>query len=399
MKKLLKIIIIVILLIIIYNLIFNVIIDRHDSDYKIKVSKNTYSIVENYDKNNYLFTIKDNKKKSFVYSYTKDLNNKKKIIDDIVVYKNKDLYCIGPVIDNKIDGIVCRLNNKLISYDYLVQKKDDRLNNLYTKIKKSKYDYNEKLFGNNLKSKEKYNTTIYSDIDENIYVTLWNYSRLFVINNSNINKKELLKKDAYENNASILVDKYYITTNTDKSYYNEYYLINTLNLKTKKIEINDEISRKSIFNGVYKNELYITDPENEKQYIINPKKKSIKETTPKYYDGKQLIDVDVDNASKKFKYINITSKLKKKYNDSLTFSNGCYYYIDDSNVYQVINNKKVLLFNLDKFREMKVVNGNLFGISNDTLYLYNKSGLKKVLSNRELIYNSSNIYDVYIKEN
>ena len=237
MKKLLKIIIIVILLIIIYNLIFNVIIDRHDSDYKIKVSKNTYSIVENYDKNNYLFTIKDNKKKSFVYSYTKDLNNKKKIIDDIVVYKNKDLYCIGPVIDNKIDGIVCRLNNKLISYDYLVQKKDYRLNNLYTKIKKSKYDYNEKLFGNNLKSKEKYNTTIYSDIDENIYVTLWNYSRLFVINNSNINKKELLKKDAYENNASILVDKYYITTNTDKSYYNEYYLINTLNLKTKKIEI------------------------------------------------------------------------------------------------------------------------------------------------------------------
>ena len=62
MKKLLKIIIIVILLIIIYNLIFNVIIDRHDSDYKIKVSKNTYSIVENYDKNNYLFTIKDNKR-------------------------------------------------------------------------------------------------------------------------------------------------------------------------------------------------------------------------------------------------------------------------------------------------------------------------------------------------
>ena len=82
-----------------------------------------------------------------------------------------------------------------------------------------------------------------------------------------------------------------------------------------------------------------------------------------------------------------------------TFSNGCYYYVDDSNVYQVINNKKVLLFNLDKFREMKVVNGNLFGISNDTLYLYNKNGLKKVLSNRELIYNSSNIYDVYIKEN
>ena len=48
---------------------------------------------------------------------------------------------------------------------------------------------------------------------------------------------------------------------------------------------------------------------------------------------------------------------------------------------------------------MKVVGNTVFGINNDTLYMYsNKDGLKKILSNRELIYNFKNIYDIiYVK--
>ena len=50
----------------------------------------------------------------------------------------------------------------------------------------------------------------------------------------------------------------------------------------------------------------------------------------------------------------------------------------------------------DDFKELKVLNNNVYGVSNDTVYIYNnKIGLKKAIVNRELIYNYKNIYDVY----
>ena len=58
--------------------------------------------------------------------------------------------------------------------------------------------------------------------------------------------------------------------------------------------------------------------------------------------------------------------------------------------------QKVKLFQLDDFKELKVLNNNVYGVSNDTVYIYNnKIGLKKAIVNRELIYNYKNIYDVY----
>ena len=71
----------------------------------------------------------------------------------------------------------------------------------------------------------------------------------------------------------------------------------------------------------------------------------------------------------------------------------------DGSVYQIISDyydQKVKLFQLDDFKELKVLNNNVYGVSKDTVYIYNnKIGLKKAVVNRELIYNYKNIYDVY----
>ena len=71
----------------------------------------------------------------------------------------------------------------------------------------------------------------------------------------------------------------------------------------------------------------------------------------------------------------------------------------DGSVYQIVSDyydQKVKLFQLDDFKELKVLNNNIYGVSNDTVYIYNnKIGLKKAIVNRELIYNYKNIYDVY----
>ena len=58
----------------------------------------------------------------------------------------------------------------------------------------------------------------------------------------------------------------------------------------------------------------------------------------------------------------------------------------------------VIRFKFDDFKEMKVVNNNVFGIVGDTVYMYNNNiGLRKVAQNRELVYNYQNIYDIYYK--
>ena len=71
----------------------------------------------------------------------------------------------------------------------------------------------------------------------------------------------------------------------------------------------------------------------------------------------------------------------------------------DGSVYLIVGDYidyKVLLFKFSDFKELKLVNNNVYGISKDTIYMYNTSvGLRKVASYRELNYNHKNMYDVY----
>ena len=126
----------------------------------------------------------------------------------------------------------------------------------------------------------------------------------------------------------------------------------------------------------------------------------------KYFDGESLKEVDISelvNEKKYFIYEKIDEKISSKYSGlNLIYSHDSYYYKDsNNNVYQVLKDfpdYKILLFKFDDFKEMKVVNNNVFGIVGDTVYMYNNNiGLRKVAQNRELVYNYQNIYDIYYK--
>ena len=85
----------------------------------------------------------------------------------------------------------------------------------------------------------------------------------------------------------------------------------------------------------------------------------------------------------------------------MLYTENNYYYQNNGSVYKIVGDNyeyKVLLFKFDDLKELKVLNGNLYFISYDTVYMYNdKIGLKKVIEDRELIYNYKNIFDVYEK--
>lgn len=409
MKKMFNIVIILGVLALLYQFFIMLFVNKRNSNYSVLTDDDSYLIKEDYkrekDINMYTFLITDKEKNNFVYSYQGDLNKQSKVIKDVINYKKDNLNCIAPVFkNNKIENIVCKYNGELVSYTYLDQIGNVDVDNFIEVLSNSKYDFDDSFRKINNSKTDYQNISFYNDIDPNLYFTIWNYNSLYVINQKNTELKDLLNKDSYENTYAILDNKFYVVVDTDSS-FNSFYVVNIKDGGKTKVSADGSVSNNIYYNGIYKNEIYFTDIENKKQYIINPAKEEINLLdTPKYYDGSKLKDVDISELTTEKKYFVkhiIPDTLKNKYGDSIIYSNQNYYYSKDGAVYSIIGNNydyKVLLFKFDAFNEVKVLNGNVYGINKDTVYMYNnKIGLKKVLTNRELIYNYKNIFDVYEK--
>lgn len=409
MKKMFNIVIVLGILAIIYQFFVTIFINKRNANYSVLTNDNSYLIKEDYKRigetNMYSFLIKNRNKENFVYSYQGNLNKQSRVIKDVISYNDNNLSCIAPVFNNKsIENIVCRYNGELVSYTYLKQMNNDKIDDFINNLSSSKYKINLDFKDINSAKKDYYNIAYYDNIDSDLYFTIWNYNSLYIINNNKVIKKDLLEKDLYENEYGILVDKFYVLANTDTS-FSSFYIVNIKDGGKAKIESDDSISKNIYFNGIYNKNLYITDIDNKAQYIINPKQETIKKMdSPKYYDGTKFKNVDITELTSIKKYFvqhNIPSELVNKYGNNIIFSNQNFYYEKDGSVYEIVGNNfdyAVKLFQFDSFNELKVVNGNIYGINKDTVYMYNNNiGLKKIIGDRELIYNHKNIFDIYEK--
>lgn len=409
MKKMFNIVLVLGIISILYQFFVTIFVTRRNANYSVLTDNNSYMVKEDYKRkgetNMYSFLITDHNKNSYVYSYEGDLNKQSRVIKDIVSYDNTNISCIAPVFKNeRIENIVCKYNNELVSYSYLKQISNSDIDKFLNQLSNSKYKVNSEFRDINSVKTDYNNISYYNDIDSDLYFTIWNYKNLYIINNNKVVDKDLLEKDSYENTYGTLVDKFYILVNTDLS-FNSFYIVNIKDGGKVKIEADDSISNNMYFNGSYNKKLYLTDIDNKHQFVIDPIKEEIKRVdNPKYFDGKKLVDVDILDLTSTKKYFVkqiIPNKLVKKYGEGLVFSNQNYYFEKDGSVYTIIGNNyeyPLKLFSFDSFKEFKVLNGNVYGINKDTVYMYNsKVGLKKVINHRELIYNYKNIFDVYEK--
>ena len=412
MKKLFSIIIALGILSLAYQFIVTFFMFKHTSNYSVKNNEDEFMVKEKFKKsgehNMYSFYMTDKNKNNFVFSYDVDLNKQSKVIVDVLSYHDGDLYCVAPILKNKsVENIECIDSGQLVSYSYIKQNRN--ITDFINQINNSGYKFSESLEKDYTITDTKYNLTVYKEIPDNIYFSMWGYSKLYILNNKEIKMQDLLNHDSYSNeNYSILVDKYYVTLNTDNDSGNSFYVANIKDGGKALVESDYDISKNIYFNGVYNKKAYFTDINNKKQYYVDPYREEIKEVGTsdkcKYFDGKTFQDVNISmlaNEKKYFKEKNIPDELSNKYPDKkIIESYGNYYFLDvDGSVFQIVSDyydQKVKLFQLDDFKELKVLNNNVYGVSNDTVYIYNnKIGLKKAIVNRELIYNYKNIYDVY----
>lgn len=413
MKRMITIVLILGALALLYQFFVLLVMNNHDAKYSVKTNNNSYMVEEGFHRedgfNIYYLKLEDKEKKVFVTSYDKNLNRQSRIVKDIKEYKNNNLYCIAPVLkDKEIINISCLFNDQQVSISYLHQIGNIDVDLFINSLKKDGYNVNNEIDKSTNIVKTENNISIYDGLEEDMFVTIWGYKNLNILNNKTIVEKDLLSKDSYFNDYGILCGKYYVVMNSDDPDFISFYVVNIKEGGKAKIDFDYAISKNSYFNGIHDGKIYITDIGYSRQYVINPATEKIEEvgTTKecKYFDGQTLKNVDISYLTKEKKYFEkkkIDEKLVNKYKDyTLVESYGNYYYIDkDGSVYLIVGDYidyKVLLFKFSDFKELKLVNNNVYGISKDTIYMYNTSvGLRKVASYRELNYNHKNMYDVY----
>ncbi len=401
MKKKVKKLMVIILLILIIIFVRYIIKTNHKVEYKIS----NYKIIENFKiinkKHQYTIRI-SNKDKVYTYILNKNINKQKQIIKDIKTYKSKNISCIIPIYKNKKlkNNIYC-LNGKEQVSNYSLQNNKD-----YKNILKKANKYNIQSISNSNKTSKYKKINIYKDnISEKDIYTIWDYKGIYIIKNNNYQYKSILSNDIYDNVMSIIVNKYYVIfDNRSVNGIEKIYYYDLEKDKLKEFTSQEKISKTSYINGIYNNEIYVTDTKEKKQFKINVKKEKVEEISTNneyflYRNNKKTILDKTSFFNENQYFINYKVENKKIESQDIKEDSNYYYYRKNNKFYSQIKGNKYnseYLFELSDIDEWQVIDENIILISDGILYKYSeREGLNKIVESNELKYNYENIYNYW----
>ena len=333
--------------------------------YTVNYVVDKYKIEESYNKETkkYTFLINDN---SIVYPYNfenKYIRNKE-LINNIKIYKNEEEICILPISSDLDFYPLCNKDNII---------KTCNLSNIEIN------DYKYKKYNKDNIKHNKLNINYLNDAK----FLLYNYKGFYYINENNIEEIKIFNNDLYKIDLIYELNEFLIIPNYNEEYYfTKIFIINMDNGKVKEIKLDNEISFNSVFLGDYKNNIYLLDKKEEKEYKINIKKLKVEEIDFKILKDNKLVSI----------------KYKDIVNNNLVFDNKkeLSYKIIDNKLYQIINNYKVLISNKEVNKIIKESNNTIYYLSNDNLYMYNNIyGEVLLINNFEWNFNNTNMIYLY----
>ena len=404
MKKKVKYIVIGLILLIIVCFFFNMFKTHHKVKYKIK----DIEILETYHKDKtsdyYLLEI-TRKDQTFIFDIDNSFNKKKKIIKDILIYNDNDLTCIYPILINDKYNleIECSIDHQLYSYNSIKNKYD------LSKFIKSIPNYDSNYFKDQTTNISKHNDIkVYSDnLYNNENIILYDYKDLIKIKNNSFSTINFSDYDVYHNDLGILINNLYLIPKySKKPEISSYYIIDILKEKKTELKLDQKLSTNVYINGVVDNKLYIFDKSNILQYELDPKNKASKKLGDKnsiqFYDGKWIDANPYDYLKEEKKFNAIASSIEFPFEYEQIFETStCYYfYTKDGKFYKVYKNnleQTILLFEYKDFKEVQLINNRFYFINNNSLYRYDKYGIKTIINRDEFKYNSRNIYSAYFE--
>lgn len=361
-KKIKKIVFIIILILLIIIFFY---IRYKPYNYEKKYTINNYKIIEKYDikTEEYTFFINSNNK-TYAYRFNSKYIRNKELIKKINAYKNADEVCILPISENLMFYPLCIKGEIIYTYNLSKNQISDYD---YKKIQEKNQNYN-KININYLNS-------------TNFLIN--NYNEFIYINEEGLKNIKLFNKDVYRFNLIYQLNEYVIIPDYNEDYYfDKLYLINLKNGKIKEIGAKQKISFDSIFLGDYKNNVYLLDKKEKKEYRININKEKI-----------EVIEFLIlqNNKLKKTSYKDII-------NNNLYFDNkeNENYEIIDNQLYQIIDDYKILISNKEVDKIIKEIDNTIYYLSNEELYMYNNNnGEILLITNFEWNFNNTNMIYLY----
>lgn len=368
-------------------------------NYKLNINGNKLKIKEIVNNDNYYIEIKTNKN-IYPFRIYEDLSNKRKVVKDIYLYKDDNIECVLPVINDEL-------------YTDMVCYKDEILYNYYNFVGNNtsldKYVNSIELYNINEFENKAINTETIGTIKYNIFTNLSNTVAITTYKGLTINDNEinLFKKDIYNNKLSTFIDNYYIIADYEKNYsFNYFYVVNLDNRKINKLESKNDISYDSYIQGIVDNKIYLYDKDNEVQYEIDVKGSSIdiisSDNYIKYYSNNKWEKMNKAKANKEI-YFNY---------ETLDNYFTSYDYVEETDNYYYLLKKDGISYklyrvdkdNIDVYKYLLDVPTTNIYFSNDYLYYVYKNklfyysdgtGLKTILENSELEFNDTIKYYIY----
>ena len=398
MKKRSKIYILI-LIVIILIVLCKSILTFDSMDYKLNIGGNKIKIKEFVNKNNYYFEIKTTKN-IYPFRIYEDLKDRRKVVENIYYYKDKNIECVLPVINNNIyTDIECYKDG--IIYNYYTIKGE------YSSL--DKYVDSIELYNINNYKDEKDNTKILGTIKYNVYDNISHSSVIttykgLIINGEEIN---LFKKDIYNNKLSAFINNNYIIADYENKFvFNYFYIVDLNTGKISKLQVKNDISYDSYIQGVVDSKIYLYDKDNEIQYEIDIKEKKIKVVSDnnyiKYYTNKKWERMNKTKANKEiyFSYETLDNNFTT-YDNVEETDNYFYLFKKDGifyNLYRIDkNNINVYKYLIDVPTTNIYFNDNyLYYVYKNKLFYYSDiTGFKTILENSELEFNDTIKYYIY----
>ena len=405
-KKTLSFSLIIILLLLVYQFLITMFKNNHYVTYSIS-NGDLFNIDEKYIKSGkqdyYLIKVNNNDKK-FVFKIDNTFNKQKNIVEDVEIIEQDGFYCLGLnlVGNDKYSYPLCNKDN--IVYSYNSVKDIINFDSYISKIKDKEYDKYSSQSG----KKNELGLTINKDyIDENEIIIIYGYKQinLFYANYSRTFTFSSL--DNYKNSYGTLVGNYYLIPKISSlpgfDTYIKYDIIDGIK---KEIELPKSISKQSYINGVNDNKLYLFDKSNKEQIEIDPREDkvsvvgSVNKEGITFVNGKEqsisVYDLEKDEIlfePSKDDYSNVDGEFLMANDYYAIYKKGDSFY----KVYKEYQDIPILLFNDSEAKNIKLRDDNIYYIKGDGLYKYNQYGIFGLVYRNEFIYNSDNIYDIYLK--
>ena len=346
-------------------------IEEKDHYYHFNITK---------DKNTYSFSVQNN------------FSRKKKVLSNILEYREGNVSCILPITKKKSTvNLVCLKDSKQVSNALLED--NSNYQKILTKAKEYiPYDRNDSY--ETYDQLDAYSNNIAPD--EIFYI--WNYKGVYILENNKISYQKVLDYDLYENIMATTVGKNYVLfDNSSVDGIDTVYCYNAKNKKVYDFKLDIKLEKDSYINGVRDNFIYVTDKRKKIQYKVDIVKGSIEEVGTEenfyitYINGERTLL----NKSDFFMKNQLFDNDPKEINNEFYIYDNRYDYYYKNSMFQRMDSKKhnVSLFEMDDITEWGIQNHEILVLKEDTLYAYHDYyGLRKIVRYRELIYNYSNIY-------